>query len=74
MKQSRKLARERLNSIRTVSELRAFLAEMRLTDEEREIGFMIFAYGWSYARIAAEVNLSERQVKRKVARIYDRLP
>lgn len=73
MRPDRKAAREFANSIKTRDDLRRYLDMLNLRDEERDIAWMIFAHGWSRAKIAMETGYSEHQVKRKVARIYDKL-
>ncbi len=73
MRPDRKAAREAVGKIKTREDLRNYLDLLNLTDEEREIAWMIFAHGWSRAKIAMEIGYSEHQVKRKVARIYDKL-
>ena len=73
MRPNRKAAREYVSSIRTREDLRKYLDMLNLREEEREIAWMIFANGWSRAKIAMETGYSEHQVKRKVARIYDKL-
>ena len=73
MRPDRKAARDEVGKIKTREDLRNYLDLLNLTDEEREIAWMIFAHGWSRAKIAMEVGYSERQVKRKVAKIYDKL-
>lgn len=73
MKPNRKAAREYVQGIRTKDELRKYLDMLNLREEDRTIAWMIFANGWSRAKIAMETGYSEHQVKRKIARIYDRL-
>lgn len=73
MRPDRKAAREAVGKIKTREDLRNYLDLLNLTDEEREIAWMIFANGWSRAKIAMEIGYPEHQVKRKVAKIYDKL-
>lgn len=73
MKPNRKAAREYVQGIKTRDELRKYLDMLNLRDEEKQIAWMIFANGWSRAKIAMVTGYSEHQVKRKVARIYDKL-
>lgn len=73
MKPNRKAARELANSIKTRDDLKAYIDMLNLREEEREIAMMIFGNGWSRAKIAMETGYSEHQVKRKVARIYDKM-
>lgn len=73
MRPDRKAAREAVGKIKTREDLRNYLDLLNLTDEEREIAWMIFANGWSRAKIAMEIGYFEHQVKRKVAKIYDKL-
>ena len=63
--------RHYLSSIESVDEFNSLLEACMLTDIEKRIARMRFINGWSISRIAAEVNYSERQVKRKLTRIYD---
>lgn len=73
MLRHRKAARDFVSGIRTREELRQYLDMLNLREEEKDIAWMIFANGWSRAKIAMETGYSEHQVKRKVARIYDKL-
>lgn len=73
MRPDRKAAREAVGKIKTREDLRNYLDLLNLTDEEREIAWMILANGWSRTKIAMEIGYSEHQVKRKVAKIYDKL-
>ena len=71
MLQDRLDTRHYLSSITSVDEFNSLLEACMLTDIEKRIARMRFINGWSISRIAAEVNYSERQVKRKLTRIYD---
>ena len=71
MLQARLYNRHYLSSISSVDEFNSLLEACMLTDIEKRIARMRFINGWSISRIAAEVNYSERQVKRKLTRIYD---
>lgn len=73
MRTDRKEARDFVKSIKTRTELEAYLNMLNLTDEEREIARMMFGNGWTRTRIALETGYSEHQVKRKICRIYDRM-
>lgn len=73
MKPDRKAARERVKNIKTRADLEEYLDLLNLTDEEREIALLLFGKGYSRTRIAMETGYSHDQVKRKIARIYDRM-
>lgn len=73
MRAARREARDRVNAIKTRDDLRRYLGELNLRDDERQIAWMVFANGWSRAKIAFETGYSEHQVKRKLARIYDKM-
>lgn len=73
MRSDRKAARDFVKSIKTKTELDAYLNMLNLTDEERTIARMMFGNGWSRTRIAFETGYSEDQLKRKICRIYDRM-
>lgn len=73
MKPDRKAAREYVKSIKTRADLEHYLDMLNLTDEEREIALLLFGKGYSRTRIAFETGYSQDQVKRKIARIYDRM-
>lgn len=73
MKPDRKAARDFVKGIKTRSDLEKYLDMLNLTDEEREIALLLFGKGYSRTRIAMETGYSQDQVKRKIARIYDRM-
>lgn len=73
MRADRKAARDFVKSIKTKAELDAYINMLNLTDEERDIARMIFGKGWSRTRIAMETGYSERQINRKICKIYDRM-
>lgn len=73
MKSERKQARERLQNLKTRADLEAYLNDLNLTDEEREIAMLVFGRGWSLTRIQVELGYSKGQLKRRMARIYDRM-
>lgn len=73
MRADRKAARERCMAIKTHADLEAYVNSLNLSDDEREIAMLMFGKCWTRAKIAMHMGYSERQVKRKVARIYDRM-
>ncbi len=73
MRADRKAAREFVKGIKTREDLEKYLDMLNLTDEEREIAFMLFSKGWTRAKIALETGYSEGQIKRKICKIYDRM-
>lgn len=73
MKPDRKAARDFVKGIKTRADLEQYLSMLNLTDEEREIALLLFGKGYSRTRIALETGYSTDQVKRKIARIYDRM-
>lgn len=73
MKPDRKAAREYVKSLKTKDDLRNYLDMLTLSDEEKEIAFMIFAHGWSRTQIAMELGYSIPQVKRKISKIYSKM-
>lgn len=73
MRADRKAAREFVKSIKTRADLEAYFSMLNLTEDERTIAMMLFGNGWTRARIAMEVGFSEAYVKKKIARIYDRM-
>lgn len=73
MRADRKRARDYVKSIKTRAELESYLDMLNLTDEERDIAFLMFGKGYSRTRIALETGYSESHVKRKMSRIYDRM-
>lgn len=73
MNPAKKQARDFVKSIKTKSELDAYLNMLNLTDDEKEIARLLFGRGWSRTQIAMELGYSEHQIKRKINRIYDRM-
>lgn len=73
MKADRKAAREFAKGIKTREDLENYVNMLNLREDERKIAMMLFGDGWTRAKIALETGYSESQVKRKVARIYDRM-
>lgn len=73
MKPERKAARERCKGLRTAEELRDLLASLNVTDEEREMAFLILSKGWSYTRVGMEFGLSRGQIDRRMRRVYSKL-
>ena len=73
MKPDRKSARDFVKSINTRSDLEQYLDMLNLTDGEHEIAMLLFGKGYSRTRIAIETGYSRDQIKRKIARIYDRM-
>lgn len=73
MRPDRRAARDFASKIKTRDDLEKYLDMLNLREEERQIAWMLFAHGWSRARIARETGYSEHQVKRKIAKIYDRM-
>lgn len=70
---SRKRARERLNSINTISELDGVLADLRLKDEEREVAKYVLGRCWTLQKTAMHLGYSKSQVKRIMSKVYDRI-
>ena len=73
MNPSRKQARDFVRSIKTTSELDAYLNMLNLTDEERDIARLIFGKGYSVVQVMMATGYSEHQVRRKINKIYDRM-
>lgn len=73
MRADRKAAREFAMGMKTKADLEEYLNMLNLTEEERQIAWMIFANGWSRAKIAMETGYSEPQLRRKISKIYDRM-
>lgn len=73
MKHTRKEARERLKSMNTVSELNELLDDLMLTEEDKEIARYVFVNGYSQQQIAMKCGYSVKTVKKKLAKVYDRL-
>lgn len=73
MNPKRKAARDRLLAVKTKAELVAILEEINITDEEREMAIMVLSRGWSYTKIALELNCSKRHVARKMEHVYTKL-
>lgn len=73
MKQERKEARERLLNMKSRADLEAYLDSVNLTDEEREIALLFFGRGWSLTRIRLEHGYSPKQLRNRMARIYDKM-
>lgn len=73
MRPDRKAAREKALAIKTRAELAEYLDSLNLTEQQRIVAWYIFADGWSRAKIALETGYSERQLKRIIAKIYDRM-
>lgn len=73
MRANRKQARDFVKSIKTRTELDAYLNMLNLTDEEKHIARLIFCKGFSVVQVSIETGYSEHQVRRKINRIYDRM-
>lgn len=73
MRPERKAARDRVAKINTRAELEEYLVSLNLPEQHRQIATMIFANGWTRAKIAMETGYSERHLKRIIAKIYDRM-
>ena len=73
MKSERKQAREMLLSLKTRADLEGYLNSLNITDEEREIAMLVFGRGWSLTRIQLELGYTKSQLKRRMARIYDKM-
>lgn len=73
MSPQRKQAKDRLMNMKTRADLEAYLESLNLTDDEREIASLVFGRGWSLTRIRVEKGYSERQLRRKLSKVYDRM-
>lgn len=73
MRGSRRRARERLKSVRTVTELYDCLEELNLTDKEREVARLVYGKGWSLQQAVFELGYSKRQISRMLARVQDKM-
>lgn len=68
----RKDARDKL--IYAISaELDGFIKASGIADDEAEIVRLRFARGWSIVKIADNLNMSERSVKKRIERAYDKI-
>lgn len=73
MLESRKAAKARLNSISTISELDGVLSDLRLKDEEREVAMYVLGRCWTLQKTANHLGYSKDQIKRIMAKVYDRI-
>lgn len=73
MSPARKEAKERLLNMKTRSDLEDYLDSLNLTDDEREVAILVFGRGWSLTRIRVEMGYTERQLRRKLSKVYDRM-
>lgn len=73
MKSERKQAREMLLSLKTRADLEGYLNSLNITDEEREIAMLVFGRGWSLTRIQLELGYTKSQLKRRMAKLYDKM-
>lgn len=73
MSPERKAAKERLMGMKTRADLESYLDSLNLSDEEREIAFLVFGRGLSLTQIQVQYNYSTRQLRRKLSKVYDRM-
>jgi hypothetical protein len=73
MKRSRKEARDKLQSIRTVEELKDYLDTLVLTDDQKQVALYALVKGWSRQQISMETGYSIRQVGKMLEKVYDRM-
>ena len=73
MKQERKAARDKLKSIKTLAEFSDYLSNLAITDEQRQVTFLHYARGFSYAKISLELNMSVPCAKAMVASALDKI-
>lgn len=71
MSPARKEARDRLLNLKTRADLENLLDSLNITDEEREIAVLIFGRGWSLTRICMELGYTNKQLRKRLSRIYD---
>ncbi len=73
MSPERKQAREKLLSIKTRADLETYLDSLNLTDEEREISILIFGRGWTHTQIEMKLGYTKNQIRKRLAKVYDRM-
>lgn len=73
MKASRKAARDKLQSIKTVEELQNYLDELTITDDQKHIALLALVKGWSRQQISNETGYSVRQVGKLLEKVYDKM-
>lgn len=73
MSPERKAAKERLMSIKSRADLEEYLGSLNITDEEREIALKVFGNGWSLTRIQIELGYTQRQLRKRLSKIYDKM-
>lgn len=73
MRAERKAARDRCMAIKTKADFEAYMDTLNLSDEDRHIAYLMFCECWTRTKIALEMGYSEKQLKRRIARIYDRM-
>lgn len=73
MNEERKAKKRAIQNIRTIDEYNAFVSNLKITDEQKEIMHMIFVKGYDYRLIGDKFGYSERTVKAKVRKILDKI-
>lgn len=68
----RRNARDKLTYAIT-AELDRIIETSGITDDEAEIVRLKFARGWSLVKIADRLNMSERSVKKRIEKAYDKI-
>lgn len=73
MRASRRRARELAQSVRTRSDLEAWLDALNISDAERTVARMVYERGFTRQQIAFETGYSLRQVNRLLAKVHDKM-
>lgn len=73
MRASRRRARELAKSVKTRSDLEAWLDALNISDAEREVARLVYERGYTRQQIAFATGYSLRQVNRLLARVHDKM-
>lgn len=60
-------------AIKTKAGFEAYMGTLNLSEEDKHIAYLMFCECWTRTKIALEMGCSENQLKRRIARIYDRM-
>lgn len=55
------------------AELGDIIEASNIADDEAEIVRLRFSRGWSIVKIAGHMNMSERSVKKRIEKVYDKI-
>lgn len=73
MNPERKAKKHALLNIKTIEEYNNFMDSKKLSDEQRQIAYMVFVNGYDYRYIGDMLGYSERTIKSKVSKILEKI-